>query len=112
MNRAYLAHIVADEPRGPRGDPKRSRRLAKELANIMLLCDAHHRLVDKERVAEHPESVLLAMKAEHEERIETLTAIQVNRRTQILVFQANIVRVSPVRDRAFRSIVITRFTPS
>ena len=90
MNRAYLAHIVADQPGGPRGDPKRSRKLAKSLSNLMLLCDAHHRLVDKEKVAEHPESLLVDMKAEHEERIETITEIQANRRTRLLILQANI----------------------
>lgn len=90
MNRAYLAHIVADEPRGPRGDAKRSKKLAKALSNLMLLCDTHHRLVDKEDVTGHPESRLLEMKAEHEDRIETLTEIQVNRRTRIVVMHANI----------------------
>ncbi len=90
MNRAYVAHIVADEPTGPRGDPQRSKMLAKDLSNLMLLCDTHHRLIDKEQVAEHPEPLLLEMKAEHETRIETLTAIQVERRTRLLVLQANI----------------------
>lgn len=90
MNRAYVAHIIADEPRGPRGDPKLSRELAKELSNLMLMCDVHHRLIDKVEVAEHPVSRLREMKGEHEERIETLTAIQRHHRTQLVLLQANI----------------------
>ncbi|MEL6578599.1 MAG: hypothetical protein AAFQ14_02515 [Cyanobacteria bacterium J06621_12] len=41
MNKAYIAHIVADSPGGVRGDEKLSPKLAKEFSNLMLLCDTH-----------------------------------------------------------------------
>lgn len=59
MNNAYIAHIVADSTDGPRGDAKRSPLLAKSFSNLMLMCDAHHRLIDKEDVDGHPESLLI-----------------------------------------------------
>lgn len=41
----------------------------------MLVCDQHHRVFDREMVAEHPADVLMAMKRRHEDRIRTVTAI-------------------------------------
>lgn len=90
FNQSYIAHIVADEPGGPRGDAARSKLLAKDLSNLMLLCDTHHRLVDKEDVAGHPEKLLLEMKKEHEARIERVTNIASNMQSHILTYRANV----------------------
>lgn len=90
FNQSYIAHIVADEPGGPRGDVARSSLLAKDLNNLMLLCDRHHRLVDKIDVAGHPEALLLEMKKEHEDRIERVTAIAPNMQSHILTYRANV----------------------
>lgn len=90
MNRAYLAHIVADSPDGPRGDPVLSAQLAKDASNIMLLCDTHHRLIDKTDIEGHPAELLRQYKEEHEDRIERQTAIQTNLRTELLLFGTKI----------------------
>ena len=90
MNKAYIAHIVADEPNGPRGDKKRSILLAKEFSNLMLMCDEHHRLIDKEDVAGHPEKRLIAMKSKHEKRIELLTGLHPDVKTHIVLYGSNI----------------------
>lgn len=90
MNRAYLAHIIADRPKGPRGDAILSLKLKADPSNIMLLCDTHHRLIDKVKVKEHPPELLQAYKLEHEERIERLTGLQANLRTEILLFGTKI----------------------
>ena len=90
MNRAYLAHVVADSPKGPRGDSMLSDRLKSDFSNIMLLCDEHHRLIDHEGLHEHPVELLLQFKREHEERIERLTAIDPSRKTEVLTFGARI----------------------
>jgi len=90
FNTSYIAHIVAEEPDGPRGDPIRSKLLAKDIANLMLLCDPHHRLIDKQDVSGHPEARLLAMKAAHERRMEILTAIDASRQSHIILYGANI----------------------
>lgn len=76
----FTAHIVADSPDGPRGDPIRSPLLAKDLSNLMLLCAKHHKAVDVDYLADHPEDVLLEMKTEHEERIAVVTGIARARR--------------------------------
>lgn len=88
-NNAYIAHIVADSPDGPRGDVERSPLLADDINNLMLMCDSHHRLIDNE-AEEYPEYRLLEMKRKHEDRIARVTAISPNMGTNIILYGANI----------------------
>lgn len=90
FNSAYLAHIVADKPDGPRGDVKLSPLLNKDIGNIMLLCDGHHRLIDKKDVEGHPVELLQEMKKEHEKRIELITEMDMDRETHVILFGTNI----------------------
>jgi len=90
FNNAYIAHIIADKSEGPRGDNSLSVRLKDDISNLMLLCDAHHRLVDKEDVANHPVDRLQDMKRKHEARIELLTEIQSDKTSEILLYGARI----------------------
>ncbi len=96
FNQAYIAHIVADVKGGPRGHEIRSPLLKDDLTNLMLLCDNHHRLVDKVDVDGHPESLLLLMKKEHEDRIERLAEIDRNMHSHIVTYKANIGIHSPI----------------
>lgn len=86
----FIAHIVADSPDGPRGDALRSPALAKDVRNLMLLCATHHKGVDVDYLDDHPEDVLLAMKAEHEDRIAVVTGIDVDRASYVIRFAADI----------------------
>jgi len=90
MNRAYLAHIVADSPNGPRGDAQLSEQLKADPTNIMLLCDAHHRLIDKVDVAGYTVELLRRHKRDHEERIARQTGLQPNLRTHIVMLSTRI----------------------
>lgn len=90
INKSYIAHIVADKPEGPRGDLVRSPLLAKELSNLMLLCDPHHRLIDIEDVAGHSEERLLQMKATHERRMEIVGSADVERQSHVVLYGANV----------------------
>lgn len=89
-NSAYIAHIVADKPGGPRGDIARSKLLCDNIGNLMLLCNEHHNLIDKVDVVGHPESRLLVMKRQHEERIRRITDIAPNMSSEIILYGANI----------------------
>jgi hypothetical protein len=90
FNIAYIAHIIADKPDGPRGDEELSKELASDMSNLMLMCDEHHRLIDKEDIEGHPVERLRVMKKEHEERIEILGSLQKDRRSHLLLYGANI----------------------
>ncbi|MGY4538772.1 hypothetical protein ACVW0P_003194 [Mucilaginibacter sp. UYNi724] len=90
MNASYIAHIYGDQPLGPRYHGEYSVKLAKDLSNLMLLCDRHHRKVDREEVADHPVERLLAMKQKHELRIELLTSLIPEMQSHVLLYGANI----------------------
>lgn len=70
-NYHYLAHIVASSPNGPRGN-ELSHQLSDVPQNIMLLCDKHHRLIDKVAVGEHSKETLDQMRSSHIDKVEGL----------------------------------------
>jgi hypothetical protein len=90
FNTAYIAHIVADSPNGPRGDEVLSEQLKDQICNLMLMCDKHHRLIDQENVAGHPVERLQNMKKAHEDRIELLSSISADKQSNILLYCANV----------------------
>ena len=86
FNSAYIAHIIADKPDGPRGDKILSEKYKDDLINLMLMCDAHHRLIDIEDIEGHTVERLQSMKKEHEERIEIQTSLKKDKRTHIILY--------------------------
>lgn len=90
FNQSYIAHIVADSVGGPRGCATRSDLLKDDITNLMLLCDTHHRLIDRDDVVGNPESLLLEMKTEHENRIANACAISPDKQSHIVTLNANI----------------------
>lgn len=90
FNTAYIAHIIADSPDGPRGHPTLSKQLAADISNLMLLCDEHHRLIDKVDLPGHPVERLRKMKEAHERRIEIAAGITTDKSSHILLYGANV----------------------
>lgn len=91
LNKAYVAHIVAETPGGPRGDAVMSPRLADDVENLMLLCDPHHRLIDgKQTWADYPVDRLQGMKARHEARMRAATAVDDDGASHVLFYGAKI----------------------
>lgn len=74
-NFAYLAHIVAASPDGPRGDSIRSEQMSNMPENIMYLCDKHHRLIDRIALIDYPESVLVKMRQDFLNNIESILSL-------------------------------------
>lgn len=66
---AYLAHIIASDPKGPRGTPDQSHLLSNQPENIMLMCDAHHRLIDSFEPDSYQAPRLQEMRREHAAKI-------------------------------------------
>lgn len=85
----FIAHIVAAEIDGPRGDPIRSPLLADDPKNLMLLCSVHHQLVD-DVTQGYTEQDLLDIKAKHEERVRIVTGLTEDRATTVLRYGAKI----------------------
>lgn len=64
-NYAYLAHNVAASEQGPRGVLFLSGEQADNPDNVLLLCDKHHRLVDKIATPDYPAHKLSQMRANY-----------------------------------------------
>jgi hypothetical protein len=112
-NFGFVAHIVADTPDGPRGDPIRSPLLSNNIANLMLLCHVHHKLIDVDDITGHPEARLLAMKTSHELRIETVTGIDEDRASHVVRYAANISsHESPVAFEQIRTAMLPERYPA
>ena len=113
FNSAYIAHIVADKPDGPRGDRVFSPQLKADLGNLMLLCDPHHRLVDKINVTGHPAAMLCEMKRKHEERISLLTSLRDERASHILLYGARVgEHDAPLSFKRAMAALVPRFRPA
>lgn len=90
FNIAYIAHIIADKPNGPRGDVVLSDKLKADISNLILMCDEHHRLIDKKDIAGHSVDRLKTMKERHEKRIELFSSIDDDKRSHMLFYGAKI----------------------
>lgn len=114
MNKAYIAHIYAYSPNGPRYDATLSPKLETDFSNLMLLCDECHRLIDdKKHLDEYPAERLIQMKKDHEERIQLLTGISPNKKSHIVLFGANVgVHATPLSYNRVREAVIPNFFPA
>lgn len=61
-NYAYLAHNVASSENGARGITLLSGKLSDDPNNVLLLCDKHHRLIDKVASSDYSASILSKMR--------------------------------------------------
>lgn len=114
MNKSYIAHIVAASPNGPRGHSVKSKELETDISNLMLLCDAHHRLIDNEDYQEeYTVERLTEMKIKHERRIERLTSIQNDKKSLIVTYGANIADHQPLfRYENLKSVIAETHYPA
>lgn len=86
-NFAEMAHIVAFQPDGPRGDSALRPAYINDVSNLMLLCPQCHKLVD-----DHPEQYTVAAlqkyKEAHEDRIFHVTGLGPDRKTTVVQLKA------------------------
>ena len=88
-NFAYVAHIVASSPDGPRGDKNRSYELSDKFDNLLLLCNKHHSLIDGD-TKKYTESTLIRMKEKHEKLIDYARRFKTAPQTQIVILTSPI----------------------
>lgn len=109
-NISNYAHIIGDSAKGPRGDAKKSRILAKDINNLILLCPECHKLIDSNE-EKYTVEVLKEMKKKHEERILRVTGIQPNMKSLIVVYGPKIGTDTPYfhEDVLFNTIFPERY---
>ena len=66
-----MAHVIAREPSGPRGEADGG---TDEYANLILLCPTCHTKVDKTPIGVYPATLLLSWKGAHEKRVHDALA--------------------------------------
>jgi hypothetical protein len=111
-NKSYIAHIVGDSPEGPRGDAILSPKLAHDPDNLMLVCDEHHRVIDREMVDAHSVDVLRDMKRRHEARILTVAGIDEDLGSHVIRYAAKIgANESPVEKSTVKWSMIPERYP-
>lgn len=71
-NYAYNAHNIASSDNGERGLPFLSSALSNDPENVLLLCDKHHRLIDKVAPSDYDSLTLNKMRNEHKEMAQQL----------------------------------------
>ena len=71
-NFGYLAHNVASSEKGPRGGVGISQALSDNPKNVLLLCDKHHRLIDKIASADYLAIQLSEMRKKFKRTVNTL----------------------------------------
>jgi hypothetical protein len=86
---AEVAHIVAFEPEGPRGDQKERPSDIHDAENLMVLCPACHKLID-DHPAQYTVRALREYKRSHEQHIHHMTSLRPEHRTSVLTLTANI----------------------
>ncbi len=96
FNMSNVAHIVASDPNGPRGDLVRSHQLSDKIENLMLMCAEHHKLIDEYEV-EYPEERLLQMKDQHEQMIAEQCNLIYKEPTELVFLQSPIKGCFPVK---------------
>lgn len=89
-NASYVAHIIADAPDGPRGDPVLSPLKCKDIANLMLMCGTHHNMIDHGDLTYYTVDRLTLMKQAHEKCIEFLTGHSDVRESHVGIYTPNV----------------------
>ena len=109
-NISNYAHIIGDSPKGPRGDEKQSKELAKDINNLILLCPECHKLIDSDE-EKYTVEVLRNMKREHEKRILLVTGIQPNMKSLVVAYGPKIGTDTPHfhKDVLFNTIFPERY---
>lgn len=99
VNLGQAAHIWSFSADGPRGNAGIRKARLNDCSNLMLVCQACHKLIDEDASGErYSVPILQRMKEEHERRIEIATSIAPVRSSQVIHFGGNVgAQSSPLR---------------
>lgn len=108
VNIAEKAHIYAFSPDGPRGHKDIPKSKLNSADNLMLVCHACHKTIDKDKGGSRYSAELLAQwKAEHELRVERVTGVNPTKKSHVLFYGAKIGETDAPTD--FNSAALAMF---
>jgi len=110
----YLAHIIGSAPDGPRGSLANSYQNSDDPENVMLMCDEHHRLIDRIDPDAHEIPILQGMRARHVAVVKELRESIKYQKTNILEIVGDIAGVATsISSRQLREAIFQHgLTPS
>ena len=112
VNVAEKAHIYSFAEDGPRGHAELTADEINSIENLMLVCHACHRVIDKAKDGgRYSPELLKRWKAEHEARVERVTSIHPDRRSHVVHYTANIgdASVKLSRNATYDALTPARF---
>lgn len=116
VNLAQKAHIYAFSEKGPRGWGPFKIGLTglNDISNLMLMCHGCHRKIDQEAgSALYPADLLIAWKAQHEQRIEVVAGIAPDKKSYVVLYGANIgSEKSPIQYHACVEAMFPQWYPA
>lgn len=91
VHTAQKAHVYSFSEKGPRGWGPFRKNLAElnDISNLMLACHECHLKIDT-YPQRYSASMLFQWKAQHEERVETVSGIASNKKSHVLMYGASI----------------------
>lgn len=89
VNIAEAAHIYAFSDKGPRGNEAIADEILNDLDNLMLACHDCHKTMDNSP-GQYTVELMQGWKARHELRIETVTGIEPDKASHVVLYGANI----------------------
>lgn len=91
VNASQKAHIYSFSARGSRGNEGIPKDELNDISNLMLVChECHQKLDGPHGSIRYTATLLGIMKTGHEERVERVTGIAESKKSQILLYGANI----------------------
>ena len=93
VNLAQKAHIYSFSEKGPRGfGPFAFNRTGiNDICNLMLMCHPCHTTIDQDKNGQrYSADLLLTWKQDHEQRIEIVSGIEPNKKSNVVLYAANI----------------------
>jgi len=105
---AYLAHIIASDPEGPRGTNDDSHKLSNRPENIMLMCDVHHRLIDVYARETYTTARLQDMRREHTEKVRMYRKAMQFTEAQVMTLFGDLGQITTsYPDSVFLEVLLT-----
>lgn len=109
---AEKAHIYAFSEGGKRYSRLLNREKINDIANLILVCDGCHELIDSEDT-NYSANELIDMKNEHEERVARLVSLKPDLQSEIIIYNANIADSSiMVSDYVAMSSITPQYYPA
>ena len=116
VNISEKAHVYSFSKNGPRGWGPfiTNKEELNEISNLMLVCHDCHKKIDQDKEGHrYPATLLLPWKSEHERRVEIVTQICPDKKSQVVFYGAKIhEETSPIRSNDAHEAMFPNRYPS